>query len=196
MRRLAFLFLLLPAFSAGPHGSVSPYNRAISELKKGNYPEAIFYWRLSWVRGEERAEAQINSLKRRLGIREGAPLRKAHPDLPAALLLLSLIGLFAYSLMVFAKRKKPSWKLLLPMVLVALVLLFWTLRERQYYAHPPLCVVREKGKIYSAPSPNFPIDDVLAGEELRCRGQGRWLQVETPWGTSGWIPADRVVGLK
>ena len=196
MRRVLLLIFLLPVFSSPVETSAQAYNKAISYLRQGNYPEAIFWWRISWIRGERRAEPMIRSLKRRLGIREEAPLSQAHPDLPAVLLLLALLGLFSYSLLALVKKKKPSWKITLFLFLLALVFLLWALKQRAYYLHPPLCVVKENGKIYSAPSRNFPVEDVLAGEELRCTGKGEWLRVEAGWGAAGWIPGDIVIRLK
>ncbi len=190
---LALLLLSLPG--GGKPGEA--YNLGVQCYSRGDYSGAIFWWRLSWIRGQDRAGALINSLKRRLGIREGTLFRRAHPDLPAVLFLLALLSLLGYNSFLLYKRKKPSLWLELAFLFSVVLLLFFTLRERSYYLKPPLCVVAEKSQIYSAPSQNLPVEELLPGEEMRwLEIREGWVKVETPWGTIGWVKKDKLLVLK
>ncbi len=192
--------LLLFSLSSGMELQGKPrqdYKLGLQCYGRGDYAGAIFWWRLSWIRGYDRAGVLINSLKRRLGIREGTLFRRAHPDLPALLLLITLLGLLGYNSFLLYKRKKPLLWLELALLASALLLLFLALRERSYYLHPPLCVVAERSQIYSAPSENLPVEELLPGEELRwLHVREGWVKVETPWGTVGWVKRDRLLVLK
>ncbi len=203
MKRV-FLFLLLLTLARGNGEEEAlrgkpgaAYNLGVYHYSRGEYPQAIFWWRLSWIRGQERAGTLINSLKRRLGIREGSLFRRAHPDLPAALLLLVLLAFLAYNGYLLYRRSRPALMAEALFLAAAAALFLLTLRERSYYLNPPLCVVGERGRIYSAPSPNLPVEELLPGEELRClETRPSWVKVETPWGTVGWVRRKGLIMLR
>ena len=198
---LLLLFVLNPAKDSLvkeyylTHSGNAAYNIGVIEYEKGNYPEAIFWWRIACLKNPEdfQAESNIKTAKRKLGlsnefIKFNPRGKFFNPDLFAVLFLVVFGLLSIYMLLSAFKILKFHKILVLTLAIFSILFFYISFKQWHSYRNPAVCVVMKNTYIYHEPGGKAEISEIKAGVELKIeKVVGAWVKVKTPWGGSGWM---------
>jgi len=191
---------LLKQFYVNHSGNVA-YNLGVIKYEKGEYAEAIYWWRVATLinPGDRQAEENIKTAKRKLGIpQENINFNPRpsffNPNL-FALLFLIIFGFFVFYTAISAFTSLKVFKPVVAgiMLIISVVLFIISFYQWKLYRNPEVCVVVKITSIYAEPRKELPVGKVRAGTEFKVMGvMDRWVEVKTSWGGVAWLQREAV----
>ncbi|GEM_PF-2433085 len=186
---------LLQQFHMTHSGNIA-YNIGVIKYEKGEYAEAIYWWRMAALinPGDYQAEENIKTAKRKLGIPQENINFEPRPSLfaPNLFAVLFLI-VFAFLVLYIAFCAFVGMRFFKPVIagfllFASLVLFVFSFYQWKSYRNPEVCVVIKDTSMYSEPRKETPVGRVKAGMEFKVIGvMDHWVEVETSWGGIGWL---------
>lgn len=191
---------LLKQFYMNHSGNVA-YNLGVIKYEKGEYADAIYWWRVAALinPGDAQAEENIKTTKRKLGISQENINFNPRPSFfnPNLFALLFLI-IFGLLVLYIALSTFTSLKLFKPvvagiMLITSIFLFIISFYQWRLYRNPQVCVVMRTTSIYAEPRKELPVGKVKAGTEFKVVGvMDHWVEVKTPWGGVAWLQRETV----
>ncbi len=179
--------------------SGAAYNLGWIKYKKGEYGEAIYWWRIAALLGDRDAVFNIEVVKRKLLItqHEKALTPPSHLlcNFSAFLTSFFLVILFLY---LGLRRQEPSKIVVLLFCL--LIAIFATLSFFTYKSikHPNIAVVVKNTRAYSQPSKvSIAFEKLEPGKEYKILKETEdWVALKLEKGVIGWVRREALKLIK
>lgn len=170
--------------------SGAAYNLGWIKYKRGEYGEAIYWWRRAALLGDEDALFNIDVMKRKLLINQEEEALKSSNHLLCNLSLL-LAAFFLVLLFIYLgfRRQEPSKIIILLLCMLFAVFAMISFSTYNAIKHPHIAVVVKTARAFSQPSKvSIAFERLEPGEEYKIlKETEEWVALKLEKGVVGWV---------